>query len=113
MERWARRCGELTARSGPPDALPALDARLVAHVCPDPAMFDMLGQAIVDEPPALTDAAAMLRRFNEPDGIAHTFADDLAERAVADAANLKPEDAINGSPNVPESFAPHRCPKRR
>ena len=66
---------------------------LVANVCPDPAMFDMLGQAVVDEPPALTDAAAMLRRFNELDGVAHT-SDDLADRADADAANLTPEDAV-------------------
>jgi hypothetical protein len=96
-ERWARRCAQLTAQewSTPTRCRPWDVHALVAHVCPDPAMFDMLGQAVVDEPAALTDAAAMLRRFNEPDGIAHTSADDLADRAVADAANLTPEDAIN------------------
>jgi hypothetical protein len=53
---------------------------LLAHVCPDPAMFDRLNAAIVDGPAAVTDAAEMLRRFNEPDGIAHTAANRLAEQ---------------------------------
>ena len=66
---------------------------MLAHVCPDPAMFDRLNEAIVDEPAAVTDAAEMLRRFNEPDGIAHTSADSLAEQAVADAEALTPDAA--------------------
>jgi hypothetical protein len=96
-ERWAQRCGELAEQewSTPTRCRPWDVKALVAHVCPDPAMFDMLAQAVVDEPAALTDAAAMLRRFNEPDGIAHTSAEGLADRALADAANLTPEDAIN------------------
>ena len=48
-------------------------------------MFDMLNAATTDEPAAVTDAAEMLRRFNAPGGIAHTSADDLAERATSDA----------------------------
>ena len=66
-------------------------AALLAHVCPDSAMFARLGGAIVDGPAAVTDAAEMLRRFNEPDGIAHTTADSLAEQAVSDAAALTPD----------------------
>jgi hypothetical protein len=36
----------------------------------------------------------MLRRFNQPDGIAHTAADSLAEQAVSDAETLTPEVAV-------------------
>ena len=35
-----------------------------------------------------------MRRFNKPDGVAHTSADSLAEQAVADAANLTPDAAV-------------------
>ena len=56
-------------------------------------MFDRLTDAVVDAPAAITDAAAMLRHFNEPDGIAHTTADSLATLAVADAKNLSPDTA--------------------
>jgi hypothetical protein len=55
-------------------------------------MFDMLNEATTDEPAAVTDAAEMLRRFNAPDGIAHTLADNLAEQATSEAADLTPED---------------------
>jgi hypothetical protein len=57
-------------------------------------MFDMLNAATTDGPAAVTDAAEMLRRFNAPDGIAHTSADDIAQRAVIDAAALTPDDAV-------------------
>lgn len=70
-------------------------AALLAHVCPDPAMFARLTDAIVDGPAQVTDAADMLRRFNEPDGIAHTAAASLAEQAVCDAETLTPEAAAN------------------
>ena len=58
---------------------------LVAHLCPDRSMFDMLNAARTDGPAAVTDAAEMLRRFNAPGGIAHTSADRIAERATTDA----------------------------
>jgi hypothetical protein len=35
-----------------------------------------------------------LRRFNQPDGIAHTAADSLAEQAVSDAESLAPDSAV-------------------
>jgi uncharacterized protein (TIGR03083 family) len=92
-ERWAHRCAPLTPpKWSTPTRCSGWDvAALLAHVCPDPAMFDRLSAAIVDEPAAVVDAAEMLRRFNEPDGIAHTSADSLAEHAVVDAEALTPE----------------------
>jgi len=57
-------------------------------------MFDMLTATATDEPPAVTEAAEMLRRFNAPGGIAHTSADDIAERATSDATTLTPDDAV-------------------
>ncbi len=95
-ERWARRCGELTeGQWSTPTRCPGWDVRaLVAHVCPDPAMFDMLGDAVIDGPAVVTDAAEMLRRFNEPGGVAHTSADNLAQQAVSDAENLSPDAVV-------------------
>jgi uncharacterized protein (TIGR03083 family) len=92
-ERWARRCATLSPEEwSTPTRCSGWDvAALLAHVCPDSAMFARLGGAIVDGPAAVTDAAEMLRRFNEPDGIAHTTADSLAEQAVSDAAALTPD----------------------
>jgi hypothetical protein len=57
-------------------------------------MFDMLNTAATDKPVAVTDAAEMLRRFNAPGGIAHTSADNIAERAHTEAATLTPHDFV-------------------
>jgi hypothetical protein len=57
-------------------------------------MFEMLTATATDEPPAVTEAAEMLRRFNAPGGIAHTSADGIAERATSDATALTPDDAV-------------------
>jgi uncharacterized protein (TIGR03083 family) len=96
-DRWARRCATLTDPEwSTPTRCSGWDvAALLAHVCPDPAMFDRLNDAIIDGPAAVTDAAMMLRRFNEPDGIAHTTADALAEQAVSDAQTLTPDTTAN------------------
>jgi uncharacterized protein (TIGR03083 family) len=95
-ERWARGCAELTPQqwSTATRCRPWDVRALVAHVCPDPSMFDMLNAATTDEPAAVTDAAEMLRRFNAPGGIAHTSADSLAEQATSDAVELSPDDAV-------------------
>jgi hypothetical protein len=95
--RWARRCAELTAdKWSTPTRCRPWDVRaLVAHVCPDPGMFDKLDAARIDAPAAVTDGADLLRRFNEPDGIAHTMADDLAQQALSDAEELTSEDAVH------------------
>ena len=80
-ERWAGRCTELTPQHwSTPTRCSRWDvAALVAHVCPDPAMFDMLDGAKNVGPAAVTEAAELLGRFNAADGIAHTKADELAE----------------------------------
>jgi len=95
-ERWARRCGELTVEQwSTPTRCNPWDVRaLVAHLCPKPEMFDLLDGARTDEPPVVTDGADLLRRFNEPGGVAHTAANDLAEQAVSDAEHLTPEAAV-------------------
>ena len=94
-ERWAQRCADLTpAEWSAPTRCTGWDvAALVAHACPGPTMFAMLKDAAIDGPAAVTDAAEMLRRFNEPDGVAHTSADQLAETAVSEAQDLSPETA--------------------
>lgn len=94
-ERWARRCSQLSAEEwSTPTRCEGWDvAALLAHVCPDPAMFAQLAEAVVDPPAAVTNAAVLLRRFNEPDGVANTNAGSLAEQAVSDAAALTPEAA--------------------
>ena len=95
-ERWARRCVELTPQqwSTATRCRPWGVRELVAHVCPDRSMFDMLAAATTDQPAAVSDAAEMLRRFNAPGGIAHTSADNIAERAHAEATALTPDDAV-------------------
>ena len=58
-ERWARQCAELTPQNwSTPTRCSRWDvAALVAHVCPDLAMFDMLAAATIEGPPAVTDAS--------------------------------------------------------
>lgn len=89
-ERWARRCDQLTGQEwSAPTRCGGWDvAALLAHVCPEPAMWDRLAEAVVDPPAAVTDAAILLRRFNEPGGVANTNADGIAEEAVANAGTL-------------------------
>ena len=89
-ERWGLRCGELTlAQWATPTRCPPWDVRaLIAHTCPDPAMFDMLESAFTSEPPAAIDAVDLLRYFNQPGGAAETMAGQIADDAVSQAANL-------------------------
>jgi uncharacterized protein (TIGR03083 family) len=96
-ERWARRCAELTPQqwSTATRCRPWNVRELVAHLCPDRSMFDLLTAATTDQPAAVTDAAELLRRFNAPGGVAHTSADDIAERAHAEATTLTPDDAVS------------------
>jgi uncharacterized protein (TIGR03083 family) len=95
-ERWAVRCGELTQEewSTPTRCNPWHVRALVAHLCPNREMFDMLDGAKTYEPPVVTDGADLLRRFNEPGGIAHSTAHDLAEQAVSDAEHLTPDAVV-------------------
>lgn len=94
-QRWAERCAELTAEawSTPTRCEGWHVAALLAHVCPEPAMFDRLAGAVIDGPAAVTDAATLLRRFNEPDGAANTNAGSLAQQAISGATALTPQTA--------------------
>ncbi|MFV9636394.1 maleylpyruvate isomerase N-terminal domain-containing protein [Mycobacterium neumannii] len=94
-ERWARRCEQMTTQewSTPTRCEGWNVAALLAHVCPEPSMFDRLTAAVIDGPAAVVDAATMLRRFNEPDGVANSNAGSLAEQAVSEAAALTPRTA--------------------
>lgn len=91
-ERWGRRCAELTDAQWrtATRCVPWQVEALVAHVCPEPTTFESLAFATVAGPAAVTDAAAMLRIFNEPDGVANTTADQIADRAVSEASALTP-----------------------
>jgi uncharacterized protein (TIGR03083 family) len=95
-ERWARRCAGLTPQqwSAPTRCRPWDVRGLVAHLCPDPSMFETLTAATIDAPAAVVDAAEMLRRFNAPGGLAHTSADRIVERAAAEATALTPDAAV-------------------
>src|SRR2546423_4504048 len=95
-DRWARRSTELASQqwSAATRCRPWDVRGLVAHVCPDRSMFDMLTAATTDKPAAVADAAEMLRRFNAPGGVAHASADDIAERAATDSTTLTPDDAV-------------------
>src|SRR5262245_59688937 len=99
-ERWARRCAELTPQQwSTATRCRPWDVRgLVAHLCPDRSMFDMLAAARTYGPAAVTDAAEMLRRFNAPGGIAHT-SDDAVKRftecaEISRATSMSRETAI-------------------
>jgi uncharacterized protein (TIGR03083 family) len=95
-ERWARRCAELTPQQwSTATRCRPWDVRAqVAHLCPDPSLFDTLNAATINDPAEVTDATELLRRFNAPGGIAHTFADNLAEQATSDAAKLTPDEVV-------------------
>jgi uncharacterized protein (TIGR03083 family) len=67
---------------------------LAAHVAPDPDLLATIGSQVVEQQADLTDAADLLRRFNEPGGVARTMAADIAEMAMATAAALGPGDLV-------------------
>ena len=95
-EHWAHRCRALTGEEwSTPTRCPPWDvAALTAHLAPDPAMFDLIEAAVITGEPAVTDAAGLLARFNAPQGIAHTRADEIAGTAVTTAASLSPAELI-------------------
>ncbi|WP_454789851.1 maleylpyruvate isomerase N-terminal domain-containing protein [Mycolicibacterium lutetiense] len=91
-ERWGHRCAGLTTPQWrTATRCQAWDVQsLVAHVCPEATTFDSLAAARADGPAAVTDAAEMLRIFNQPDGVANTTADRIADQAAAQAPTLTP-----------------------
>ncbi|MBU9764784.1 hypothetical protein FR943_13155 [Mycobacterium sp. TNTM28] len=94
-ERWAYRCAELSATQWrTATRCEAWDVQaLVAHVCPEASTFDQLVNAPAVSPAAVADAAEMLRIFNQPDGVANTTAEQIAERGVLAATTLTPATA--------------------
>jgi uncharacterized protein (TIGR03083 family) len=95
-QHWATRCRALTEDEwSTPTRCPPWDvAALAAHLAPDQAMFDRLAAAAVEGEPAVTDAAVLLARFNVPEGIAHSMADQIADSAVTTASSLSPGELI-------------------
>lgn len=93
FERWGLRCAQLSdvQWTTATRCVPWQVEALVAHVCPEPTTFESLAAATVAGPAAVTDAAVMLRIFNEPDGVANTTADQIAQRAVSEASALTPQ----------------------
>ncbi|WKG06063.1 maleylpyruvate isomerase N-terminal domain-containing protein [Mycolicibacterium sp. HK-90] len=94
-ERWARRCAELTASQWhTPTRCQAWDVHaLVAHACPENTTFEHIAAGRAAGPAAVSDAAELLRIFNQPDGVAHSTADRIAEQAVTQAPALTAADA--------------------
>jgi hypothetical protein len=84
-DAWARRCRDLTSDqwATPTRCRPWDVHALAAHVVPDPAQLAQLTGSAVAAPAAVDDAAELLRRFNQPGGVAHTMAGLVAEQAVA------------------------------
>lgn len=75
-EQWRQptRLGEWEVRS------------LYAHAASWPVMLSTLTDRVRNAEPAVPTAAALLRYFNAPDGIAHTTRDKVAADAREDAA---------------------------
>jgi uncharacterized protein (TIGR03083 family) len=86
--QWATptRCGAWTV------------AELAAHVSPDVTALRTLEASVRTAPAAVDDASALLRRFNEPGGVAHRYAPVVAEQARARAEGRSPSE-------VAEAFA--------
>lgn len=96
-DRWAERCATLKRQqwSTPTRCTPWTVQALVAHACPEATTFTTLADAVSDDPPAVTDGAALLRFFNEPGGAAHTMADRIEHAALAEADALTPKEAAD------------------
>ncbi|MFE2409981.1 maleylpyruvate isomerase N-terminal domain-containing protein [Kitasatospora sp. NPDC059408] len=67
---------------------------LFAHVAPSAESFTQLRSAIVDGPAKVESAADILRFFNQPGGLAHTAAGQVADAAKQTAAGTDPAGLI-------------------
>jgi hypothetical protein len=95
-ERWARRCAEHTPQQwSTPTRCRPWDVRgLVAHLCPDRSMSTCWMRRRPTDPPRSLTLQSCCAASTPPDGIAHTSADRIAERATTDATKLTPDDAV-------------------
>src|SRR3954454_1431770 len=87
---WAERCAALTADEWitPTRCAPWDVAALVGHVAPDPVALGQLPGAVLDGEAAITDAAMLLREYNEQGGAAFAMAAGVAAAAVQTANDL-------------------------
>jgi uncharacterized protein (TIGR03083 family) len=76
------RCGDWTVH------------HLAAHVAPDPSVLAGLESVASSTPAKVDDAADLLRRFNQPGGIAHELAAAVAEQARLSASLRQKEQLI-------------------
>jgi uncharacterized protein (TIGR03083 family) len=85
---WAEHGQAMTAEHWrQPTRLGAWDVRsLYAHAASWPSTLSALTDRVSEAKPVVTTAAALLRYFNAPDGIAHTMRDKVASDAHDDAA---------------------------
>lgn len=85
---WAERGGALTDEQWRrPTRLGDWDVRsLYAHAAMWPARLATLVERVRDAEPAVPTAAALLRYFNAPGGIAHSMREQTATNASEDAA---------------------------
>src|SRR4030095_13628672 len=65
---------------------------LAAHVAPNSETLGSLPDLVIDAEPAVDDAAALLRSFNAPHGVAHTLAAVVAPSASALAHTIAPDE---------------------
>ncbi|MEU6974272.1 maleylpyruvate isomerase N-terminal domain-containing protein [Kitasatospora aureofaciens] len=89
---WAERGATLSAEDWDrPTRLSEWTVRdLYAHVAPAPGQFSELRESVVEGPAALTGGAEILRVFNQPGGLAHTAAGQIAEMAKEAAKATEP-----------------------
>ncbi|MFH9349821.1 maleylpyruvate isomerase N-terminal domain-containing protein [Kitasatospora sp. NPDC017646] len=89
---WAERGAALSAEDWDrPTRLSEWTVRdLYAHVAPAPEQFAGLREAVVEGPAGLTGGADVLRTFNQPGGLAHTAAGQIAEMAKEAAKVTEP-----------------------
>ncbi|MBD0695969.1 maleylpyruvate isomerase N-terminal domain-containing protein [Streptomyces sp. CBMA123] len=93
---WAERGAALSAADWDrPTRLTEWTVRdLYAHVAPVPEQFAGLRAIVVDAPAGLTRGADMLRTFNQPGGLAHTAAGQVADLAKEAAKVTEPATLI-------------------
>jgi hypothetical protein len=100
------RCGDWTVH------------HLAAHVAPDPSVLARLESVASSAPAEVDDAAHLLRRFNQPGGIAHELASAVAEHARLTAALRQKDNSSSGPSRAPptstvqNSTSPPACPTR-
>lgn len=94
---WARHGQAMTPEQWQrPTRLGDWDVRsLYTHAATWPRRFPTLLERVTDTPPTHDTAAALLREFNRPGGVAHTRREQIAAAAREDAAAHPVEQAVD------------------